>query len=454
MRSPASNALVAIAAATASAFPGPATAQDTSNDAIRRELDAQQLRIQQLEKLLAEQTELLKQMRAVQPVAASHPVPDTATPSQAPANPAVLPVRAPSAAEATLNPPIVASATAPAFRVPGLDVSGDLRVREEFNWSDADARDRWRSVLRARVRASYAVTPSITVGTQIATGDPDDPNSTDITLSNFDDDLDASFDQAWVRYQRGGFTAFAGKFPQIFQRTDMVWDGDVVPEGIGAIYNTQFGSTRIDARAMYFVIDEAAAAKDSDMIGGQFVMATPLSSSLRLSLAGSYYHYRLGSVAGADSGDFRSNLIVDGHYRSDFHLVEGLATLNWAGPSPRWPVTVTADYVRNLGSAVSSDTGFNLEFAAGRTAERGDWRIAYNYSEVGVDAVFAAFTHDNVNIATNYKLHGLGIAYVPAKDLVLDLVFYHYRPLDAAYAGTNAPRDWLNRLRMNFLINF
>ncbi|MFX5937665.1 hypothetical protein ABTE71_20125, partial [Acinetobacter baumannii] len=80
----------------------------------------------------------------------------------------------------------------------------------------------------------------------------------------------------------------------------------------------------------------------------------------------------------------------------------------------------TADYVRNLGAAVPGDTGFALEFAAGRIAQRGDWRIAYTYSEVQVDAVFAAFSHDNLDLSTNYRLHGVGLGYVPAPSLLVD----------------------------------
>ena len=134
--------------------------------------------------------------------------------------------------------------------------------------------------------------------------------------------------------------------------------------------------------------------------------------------------------------------------------MEGLATLRWAGPSPRWPVAFTADYVRNLGAAVPGDTGFNLELTAGRTSEPGDWRFAYNYSEVEVDAVFAAFSHDNLAIATNYRLHGLGIAHVPAEHLLLDLAYYHYRPLDPLYAVANDPGDWLDRIRLNMMLSF
>lgn len=424
----------ALLAATALAAACPAQAQDSRLDALEHRLTEQQARIRQLEAQVAEQAALLKRTGTA-PAATSPtaPSPQLAVAASAPA-------------------PASAAATTPAaFRIPGLDVSGDLRVRQE--WNTGTARDRSRSVLRARLRASYAVNDSLTIGSQIATGDPDDPNSTDVTLGNFLDDFAVSLDQAWLRYSTGGLTVQAGKFPQIFQRTDMVWDGDVSPQGLGASYALDLGGgTKLDARALYFVIDEASTARDSDMLGGQVTLAAPLASDLKLGLAGSYYHYRLGSVAGADAGDFRGNLLSGGRYLSDFHLLEGLGTLTYTGLSPRWPLTFTADYVRNLGAAVPGDTGFNLELAAGRAARRGDWRIAYNYSEVEVDAVFAAFSHDNLDLSTNYRLHALDIIYVPASNLLLDLTWSHYRPLDAQYV--TEPIGWLDRIRLNLMVSF
>lgn len=418
-------------AATALAAALPAHAQDSRLDALERRLAEQQARIEQLEALVARQSAQLAQPTQPAPAASAPPQLAATAPAPVPAS--------------------TASAAPAAFRIPGLDVSGDVRVRQEWNYGTA--RDRSRSVLRARVRASYAVNDRISVGAQLATGDPDDPNSTDVTLGNFVDDLNVSLDQAWIRYAQGGLTVQAGKFPQLFQRTDMVWDGDVSPQGLGATYALDLGNgAKLDARALYFVIDEASTARDSDMLGGQLNATAPLGADLKLALAGSYYHYRLGSVAGADAGDFRGNLLSGGRYLSDFHLVEGLGSLTYAGLSPRWPLAFTADYVRNLGAAVPGDTGFNLEFAAGRTAQRGDWRIAYNYSEVQVDAVFAAFSHDNLDLSTNYRLHGVGLGYVPAPNLLIDLAWYHYRPLDQRY--TAAPLTWLDRVRLNFMVSF
>ncbi|PQM28200.1 hypothetical protein CVO77_06740 [Sphingopyxis lindanitolerans] len=390
-----------------------AHAEDDRIGVLERQLADQQARIQALEAMVAAQSQRLRQ--------ADTPAPTANAPSKD-------------------------------TRIPGLKVSGDVRVRQE--WNSVPGRDRSRTALRARLRANYKVGDHFAVGTQIATGDPDDPNSADVTLGNFVDDLAVSLDQAWIRYTNGGLTAYAGKFPQIVQRTDMVWDGDVSPQGIAVAYGSDLGGLRIDGRGLYFVIDEAAVARDSDMLGGQIALSAPLAPDIKAGLTGSYYHYRLGAVAGADAGDFRGNLRSGGRYLSDFHLLETIVTLGWSGLSPRWPIGVTADYVRNLGAAVSGDTAYNLELAAGRTSTPGDWRIAYQYSKVEVDAVLAAFSHDNIDLSTNYRLHGLGLSHVPARHLQLDLLWYHYRPLDPLYAGASSPTGWLDRVRLAFMVSF
>lgn len=116
-----------------------------------------------------------------------------------------------------------ASATAPAGMPSSrLALSGDMRVRYESNFGIQGVRNRDRSVLRARLRAAYTVNDWLTVGGQLTTGDPDDPNSTDITLSKFDDDLHVSLDQAYIRLAPGNFQIHLGKIPQPFIRTELV----------------------------------------------------------------------------------------------------------------------------------------------------------------------------------------------------------------------------------------
>lgn len=361
-----------------------------------------------------------------------------------------------AAPAAPVNPAGGSAPGTPPPSVPSkLTINGDLRLRYEANYGDSDARNRDRGVLRARLRAAYSVNRWLTIGGQIATGDPDDPNSTDITLSNFDDDLDISLDQIYARLTIGGLTLHGGKIPQPFVRTELVWDGDVSPQGVSASYKVNLGGgASLKANGLYFLIDESVAGKNSDMIGGQITFETAASATLKFELAAGYYDYQLGSVAGGDTGDFRSNRFAGGHYLSDFDLLDVIAAVQYNGLGEAWPVRLVGDYVHNFGATVPGDSGFGADLLIGRAARRGDWRFGYGYAQTGVDAVFAAFSHDNTNIATNYRQHMLTIDFVPVDHLILNATYYHYRPKNPLYAGANGPTDWLDRLRLNMLINF
>lgn len=420
-------------AAFALTIPSVGQAKESTITELEARIDAQQVQIEQLKSLLAAQAARSEGIRQSLP---PPPIND-----QAPANP--------STAESQRD---VVAAAREAFEQ-DLDISGDLRVRQE--WNIRDGRDRSRQTLRARLRGRYDVSSHISVGGQIVTGDPDDPNSTDITLSNFLDDLTVSLDQAWVRYSAGPFSITAGKFAQPFVRTDLVWDADVSPQGLTLGYRLRLsGSSSIEARGLYFVVDESAGGPDSDMIGGQFVATVWPTSNLALTLAASYYHYRLGSLTGADAGDFRGNVLIERGYLSKFRLADGLVTLNWSGLHDRWPISLTLDAVHNFGAAVPADAGVLVELAAGKTGHRGDVRINYTYGAVEADAVFAAFSHDNIELSTNYKMHGLGVGYNVSDQALIDLALYRYRPLDGLFAGTLNPSSWLNRARLNLTIGF
>ena len=335
-----------------------------------------------------------------------------------------------------------------------LTFNGDVRLRYESNTGDEDARDRGRGVLRARVRAAYAVNDWLSVGGQLATGDPDDPNSADITLSNFDDDLTVSLDQVYARLTYGNVQMVGGKIPQPLVRTELVWDGDVAPEGIGASWRAPLAGGSLRATALYFLVDEVTAGPDSDMIGGQIGWESNPARPIRAELAVSYLDYSLRSTANGDAGDFRTNRFANGRYLSDFNLFDVVGAVTYTGMGEPWPVRAVADYVHNFGATVSEDSGFGIDLLVGRIAERQDLRFGYGYAQTGVDAVLAAFSQDNTNIATNYLQHSLSVDYVPVRNVVLNATYYRYRPKSRLYAGANDPFDWLDRLRLNFLINF
>lgn len=336
-----------------------------------------------------------------------------------------------------------------------LDLSGDMRVRYEINRGDRDAATRNRWVARARVRASYAISDWLAAGGQVVTGDPDDPNTADTTLGNFDDDLTIALDQAYLRANFGNLQLQAGKYPQPLVRTDLVWDSDVSPQGASAAYKQPLGAgTSLKATGLYFIIDDSVVGKDSRMIGGQVALETAPTEKIKFELAAGYYDYRLSSLAGADSGDFRSNLMVGGRYQSDFNLLDVVGAVTWKGLGGPWPVRVVGDYVHNYGAATSEDTGYAIDLYIGRGNKRGDWRFNYGYAQTETDAVLAAFSHDNTGIATNYAQHTLALDYAVTDNLLLNATLYNYKPLRQVNARLNDPNDWLQRVRFNILANF
>jgi len=189
--------------------------------------------------------------------------------------------------------------------------------------------------------------------------------------------------------------------------------------------------------------------------GAQLGYQSPAHGHWTFDIHGAYYHYDLGSINGADAGDFRSNLRrADGYYLSDFRLANLLFGSTYTGLGERWPVRVLADLVRNTGAATDADTGYGIDVFLGKTAGPGDWRFGYGYSMAQTDAVLAAFSHDNLRIASNYRLHTFSMDYVPLPNTAINLIWYHYRPDSARDAGANQPHDWLERLRLAFLVNF
>lgn len=337
-----------------------------------------------------------------------------------------------------------------------LDVSGDLQLRYEGNFSDNDAPSRNRAVMRARLRADYRINTLLTVGAELDTGDPDDPNSVHVTLSDFGDDLNVNLSRLYAKFDfANGASLIGGKFVNPFMRTDLVWDGDENPQGIAATFLKPVANgVTLHAAAIYSIIDEGVGP-DSDMIGGQLALGLIPHPDWKVQLALGYYDYTLDRVEGADAGDFRSNLLNGaGGYLSDFDLVDVLANVTYLGFGEKWPISFHGDYVKNTGAAVDQDAGFSTQIEVGQIRTHGDWHFVYGYSQAETDAVFAAFSHDNLSLATNYQSHLLGIDYALFDHVALNATLYHYRPLDAIHAGADDPQDWLDRLRLNMTVTF
>src|SRR3546814_18595457 len=117
------------------------------------------------------------------------------------------------------------------------------------------------------------------------------------------------------------------------------------------------------------------------MFGGQLGYASPSDRTWAFDAHAAYYHCDRGSLAGADAGDFRSNLRnPDGTYVSDFHLVDAILGVTWKGLDPQWPMRLTLDYVTTLGAEVDADPGSSADHHLGKASATGDWPFTWGFA--------------------------------------------------------------------------
>ena len=330
-----------------------------------------------------------------------------------------------------------------------LRFSGDFRVRYEHN-TDVPTAPRGREVVRFRLGATYAMQEGITVRARLATGDPEDPNSTDITLSSFVNDLTFSLDLASMELNRPKFGAFAGKFTNPFLTTEMVWDGDVNPQGAGGRLKLGKASgITTSLTGMYFIVNQRADDSTSDMGGAQLMVASAPGKAWRVTGAAAYYDYRIGRANVSESGDIRGNRLDPGGapvYLSDFNLVDALVFVDYAGFGARFPFRLVGEYVHNNG-ANDLNTGFSGDVYVGKAQSPGDIRARYGYAQVETDAILAAFAHDNTTLGTNSDTHTLSVDVTARANALLTATLYHYRSHEPVGA-------FQTRLRLNAMVTF
>jgi hypothetical protein len=348
--------------------------------------------------------------------------------------------------------PAAAFAQTPAEApAPSLHFSGDLRLRYEYTSEGNGAPALGKEVLRFRLGMTYPLRQDLVARARLSTGSAGDPNSTDITLGSFLDDLAVSLDVASVELTRKHWAVFGGKFLNPFLSTELVWDGDVNPQGLAGRLTGKHGALSATLTGMYFVIDAQPGDSGSDMAGGQLAVAAT-DKEWRLAASSAFYDFKLKSLVNTDAGDIRGNRLAPGggRYLSDFDLLDAIVSVDYSGFGERFPARLIGEYVHNFG-ADGPNTGWGADLYVGRAQKPGDARFRYGYALAETDAILAAFAHDNTTLGTNSETHTLSADAIPTSGLLLNATFYVYRPHQVA---TGVRREYQKRLRLNAMVSF
>ena len=357
---------------------------------------------------------------------------------------------------ATTTSPVLAAETGDTGR---WTISGDLRLRYEYNSDDGDEPSWDRATLRARLAANYAISDEWTLGGRISTGDPDNPRTADVGGDHDPfglDDFDVRLDRAFLAFRGERLFLTGGRFAHPLTSNEMVWDPDASPQGLGGSYQMirgERGSAKVTG--LFFPIDSDIYRGGSDLLAGQMTFGANPRENWGVSLDASYYDFEIEGLNPTSPGGARGNNLQPGTltYLSDFDLLDTIVTVNYSGFGDRWPVKVQADYVKNLGAAVDEDDGFALDVYVGTIKSPGRLSFRYTYSQVEQDAVLGVFSNDTIVYATNYELHELIVEFPLWGPTSLTLSTFLYRRLDPALVP-GSDDDWVSRNRIMFHASF
>ena len=335
--------------------------------ALKDALAAQQQQIQQLQQALAQRDQAAQaaQQPAAQPTP-SEPPSSPAAPPQTP--PAIQLVEAGSSDQRIRNLERQIKGLGP------ISFSGDVRLRGEpfFGGPVDGSLDRMRGRFRARFNAIADLGPQFRAGITLASGDINDPTSTNQTLGGFYTRKAIALDQAFVQFtpkQSKALTFTGGKFGYPWYNTELTWDKDLNPEGAAQSMAFKLDTPVLKRVALIgFELPFAEVAGTSVngkriaqqiTYGGQLQTSWHLGPRVELSAYSGFYDFR-----GADA---IALALARANGKNPQTPLTGLLSLNSSSPVQNSTYITTATSVVTIGgkaypTGVTSIT--NAQFAS------------------------------------------------------------------------------------------
>ena len=378
-------------------------------EALRQQIAAQQKQIEDLQRTLEAQQKLLEKLTAAP---APAPAPAEATAPAKPAEDLGKKVNALEKRVAEIGP---------------FSFSGDFRLRDEpflggpSNLSQVRNRERFR----LRINVTAKLNSDFSGGFSLASGDINDPISTNQTANQFYTRKPFLLDRAFINYNPHQFKALTltgGKFAYPWYRTELTWDNDLNPEGVAQKLEWKFEKSavlkqfaligfelpfgEVSGVNFNFPNTNNRSIHQSVVYGGQiqtgwqfgkwvkftadsafynyhnpdpiaFAIATANSSSPAvglLKLGGSSFQNSYQTVtvatpvctnAGCTSTTNVNSSIVNAKLNSAFALSDNIAQFDIKTKSDAWPVRLLADYVQNTRACAAAGTPIFVPSVAG-----------------------------------------------------------------------------------------
>ncbi|HEY1679600.1 MAG TPA: putative porin [Candidatus Sulfotelmatobacter sp.] len=289
-----------------------------------------------------------------------------------------------------------------------LSFSGDVRLRAEpiFGGPTDESLDRARARVRLRFNALADLGEQFRAGFTLASGDVNDPTSTNQTLTGFYTRKPVALDQAFVEFTPKDFknlTVIGGKFRYPWFNTELTWDKDLNPEGAAETLGVKLDTPVLKHIALVgfqLPLAEIAGTAATDKritqqitYGGQLQTKWQLAPHVLLSAYSGYYDYRgadavaialakassknpqtpfTGALPLASGNPVQDSTytttattiitvggtayptgvtsITNAQFASKFELFDNIAKIDIDTGNSRFPLSFIGDYVQNMGA--------------------------------------------------------------------------------------------------------
>ncbi|MFT3831308.1 MAG: putative porin [Opitutaceae bacterium] len=286
-------------------------------------------------------------------------------------------------------------------------IGGDVRLRHQYQETQAQntgvTTDRTRERFRLRLNGDFQMQKGWSAGFALETASAADSGNQ--TLENGGDDYGIYLARAYVAWQpRNDLKFVGGKFRNPLYTTDLVWDGDINPQGLSESYTVSLGGKdSIEFRALQSIMDDNNEATTGRLGNDAWLFAqqavfTKYFGATKLIAAPGYMAYSTSNMSGLTNetpfngdtiglsiGTFAGELEFanvggegnsvklywDSAYNFEagtrVHKAYGLSSATWNKDPLAWLVGV----------------GYN--HGSGKLA--GDWGVKLDYRRIGIGSI-------------------------------------------------------------------
>ena len=308
--------------------------------------------------------------------------------------------------------------------------SADGRFRQESIFREGTP-SRYRYRIRFRLGGNFPIHPHANLGFRMVTGATDDPTTGNVDLDDYFSKKGFNLDRLFLRYSpNSSLTLTIGKFPNPFERVELVFHNDVQFEGAAQQFRMNDVGFIRQARVNLgqFILAESKSGADTNLFAGQLFLKGFHFNGL--SFGAMLYEYRNedaiaqavedGRLGGGDTNTRSGAGTGTSTYLFGFRVVEWLAKYDFK--IRLMPLRFIGVYAQNL-LADFDDRAYWLEVGVGPISRLKRLRGLYHYVRVERESMISNYNNADI-FNPNMQGHGFKVALPLSENVGVEALYF------------------------------